>query len=290
MSGAKYQPFNDLGVKDFDALKDDINLRGVLYPIYVDEKDVTIDGHQRRRACAELHIDCPRIIVEGLSEDEKVALSVALNAFRRHLSGPERLAAISRLARLGWSARRIGSTLGVSHQTVLRATADEDDLPETRVGADGKPRPASRPTGPDGPVEPPEHVDPTTGEITSGSEPGEGEGGPDGQGTSGNGEGVGDEVPAPTPSAPESKADRDARIAAEQVAERNKAFGQNLIGFWTLLGTDGCLIPRFLEEWNPDQCPMFGVIAHQPVFTGEGMHRIADLIHKLAEEWEHANG
>lgn len=140
----KYQPFNDLPGRQFELLKADIAARGVVVPIAVDEYDNVIDGHQRRRACAELHRDCPKIIHEGLDDDEKMALAIALNAFRRHLTSDERNVAIQRLHLLGWSNRKIAEAVGVSEGTVRY---------HQRGGAQSY-APA-----------PPEGVDPGTGEI-----------------------------------------------------------------------------------------------------------------------------
>lgn len=175
----RYQPFYDLPAAQYEALKADIEAHGVLVPIVVDEDDVTIDGHQRRRACAELGIACPRDIRTGLTEEDKQNLAVALNAFRRHLSGTERANAVQQLRNIGWSTRRIGEQVGISHQAVqkhlksggnLVATSDEppsskdtvhrslaspvsnetpppnvDPALETVKGRDGKSYPASRP-------------------------------------------------------------------------------------------------------------------------------------------------
>lgn len=138
----KYQHFVDLSAAEFVRLRDDIERRGQLYPIVVDEEGTVLDGHQRRRACAELGIECQTIVLEGLTEQEKEGFAVAANAFRRHLTGVEKSKAISTLLALGWSSRRIGEAVGVSHQTVLRASG-----------------------GPDGPPEPPTGVDHETGEV-----------------------------------------------------------------------------------------------------------------------------
>lgn len=149
----KYQPFNDLPAAQFQVFKDDIEKRGVRVPIIVDEHDATIDGHQRRRACAELGIECPREVVAGLSEDEKVELALALNAFRRHLEAGERREAIQKLRNLGWSTRRIAKHEGISHQAVKKhiqkAKKQEADQVATPVATS----------------EPPSGVDPTTGEV-----------------------------------------------------------------------------------------------------------------------------
>lgn len=150
----KYQPFYDLSVTEFAALKDDIALRGVVIPIVVDENGVTIDGHQRRRACAELHIDCPRTVLKGATEDDKMALAIALNAHRRHLSGVERSKAVGRLRALGWSIRDIAETLNIGVATAHRDLAGvPDGTPETVTGKDGKTYSASQPERPPLPVD-----------------------------------------------------------------------------------------------------------------------------------------
>jgi ParB-like chromosome segregation protein Spo0J len=121
-----YQFFHDLPAAQYEALKADIAEHGVRVPIVVDEYDETIDGHQRRRAAAEVGAECPRHVIEGLNDDEKQGLAVALNAFRRHLSGTERSRAIKRLDDLGWSQRTIAETVGVNQSTVSRSLAPGD--------------------------------------------------------------------------------------------------------------------------------------------------------------------
>lgn len=143
----RYQHFHPLAASQFEQLKKDIEQKGVLVPIIVDENDKVIDGHQRRAVCAELHIECPKTVMAGLSEDEKHILSIVLNVFRRHLTASERQPALAELAQLGWSSRRIAEAVGVSHQTVSRALKSG------------------------GPSGPPANVDPETGEITDGAVP-----------------------------------------------------------------------------------------------------------------------
>lgn len=163
----KYQPFNDLPAAQFSGLVDDIAKRGVLLPILVDEDDKTIDGHQRRKAAAEAGVDCPKVVVEGLSEDEKQTLAITLNLFRRHLAGVERTKALQQLANLGMSTRRMADVLGLSKSTVHRDIGElsqmgQLDRPERVEGADGKSRPATMPER-----TPPPDVDPETGEVLS---------------------------------------------------------------------------------------------------------------------------
>lgn len=158
---SRYQPFNDLPASQYEALKRDVEARGIVNPILVDEHDKTIDGHQRRRVAAELGIDCPRIVLADLSEDDKLNLALALNTFRRHLAGVERSKALQQMANLGMSVRRIAAATGVPPTTVQRdlkagvPNGTPDEEPPRRTGADGKSYPASKPR----------KVDPETGEI-----------------------------------------------------------------------------------------------------------------------------
>lgn len=163
-----YQPFYDLPAAQFQALVNDVAARGVLLPIIVDEAGRVIDGHQRRRAAAEVGVECPKVVVAGLTEDEKQTLALTLNLFRRHLSGTERSRALQQLANLGLSTRRMADILGVSKSTVhndlrqLSNSGQLSDRPDRVRGADGKSRPATMPE------RPPVDVDPETGEIVSG--------------------------------------------------------------------------------------------------------------------------
>jgi ParB-like chromosome segregation protein Spo0J len=55
----RYQVMPDLLPEEYAGLKADIAIHGVKHPIDVDEEDNTLDGHQRRRICEELGIECP---------------------------------------------------------------------------------------------------------------------------------------------------------------------------------------------------------------------------------------
>lgn len=126
-----YQFFHPLPGQMYEALKASIAEHGVLQPIVVDENGVVLDGHHRKRACAELHVGCPSIVKDDLEGDaEKEAYVISTNALRRQLSGVERSQAIARLKVLGWSSRRIGEALGVNHSTIVRS-GGADAPPDT---------------------------------------------------------------------------------------------------------------------------------------------------------------
>ncbi len=174
-----FQPFNDLSASHFEMLKRDVEVRGIVNPILVDENDKTIDGHQRRRVAAELGIGCPRITVEGLTDDEKLSLAIALNTFRRHLTGVERSSALQKMAHLGMSTRRMAEATGLSQSTVTRELRPPESFDSG---------------GPDGP---PPGVDPETGEITASS--GSGDSATAEAGGSGDDESATTPSPAPNP-------------------------------------------------------------------------------------------
>lgn len=109
-----------LPAEDYDALKADIAVRGVQVPVVVDEHGVIIDGAHRDRAARELGVDCPRVVRDGLDDEGKRALALALNLRRRHLTAEQRRPLVQALRDLGWSTRAIAREAGVDHSTVVR--------------------------------------------------------------------------------------------------------------------------------------------------------------------------
>ena len=61
---------------EYESLKASIGRHGVEYPIIVDEQGGIIDGRLRRRACRELGIDCPTMVVGKLTLEQKRQLSL----------------------------------------------------------------------------------------------------------------------------------------------------------------------------------------------------------------------
>lgn len=150
---SQYQLLPDLCSDEYDALKADIQARGVMVPVELDEAGDILDGHHRVRACAELGItEYPRIIRPGMSEDEKREHVLALNLDRRHLTREQRQELVGRLRADGWSLRRIADRLHVTAPTVqqdlagVRNLTPEAEAPLTVTGTDGKHYPAKRPS------------------------------------------------------------------------------------------------------------------------------------------------
>lgn len=196
-----FQHFNDLEASRYEELKRDISERGVLIPILTDEDGNVIDGHQRRRICAELHADCPSVVVPDLTEDEKHQLAIVLNLYRRQLSGTERSKVIGELARMRLSTRRIGAILGVSHTTVLRNLPESGgaDAPPV-IGADGKEYPPTKPPRATGSSDQSHAPLADADGVPTGGEGREDEGGSDD--APATDEGAADPTTAPAPSEP----------------------------------------------------------------------------------------
>jgi transposase-like protein len=136
-----------LSPEERKALKADIRAYGVKVRIDVDEEGTIIDGHQRQQICDELGIECPRRVLAGLTEEEKLEHALRLNLKRRHLS-PEQKRELARTWReQGWTQKRIAQALGVAQPTIanwLREFIKSDKLPSTVQGKDGKAYPPKK--------------------------------------------------------------------------------------------------------------------------------------------------
>ena len=111
----------DLSDAEYQELKDDIALRGVMVPVEFDEHGHVLDGHHRLKACAELGLtEYPRVIRAGLTDEEKLMHARKLNIARRHLTQEQRRELIrAQLAETPkMSDRQIAAGLGVHHTTV----------------------------------------------------------------------------------------------------------------------------------------------------------------------------
>src|SRR5918995_1112338 len=72
MTCAPWQVMPPLSADEYQALKADIALRGVMVPVEYDQDGVIIDGHHRVRACQELGLtDWPRIARTYESEADR---------------------------------------------------------------------------------------------------------------------------------------------------------------------------------------------------------------------------
>jgi len=132
----RWQLLPDLTEEEFRALKADIAAQGILVALVIDEDTgEVIEGHHRLKAWTELRAegvkvpDYPKQVVRFANDDDRVAFVLAANLFRRHLTREQRAEVVARLRAEGWSLRRIGETVGVSHPTVLGDLKIGKDLP-----------------------------------------------------------------------------------------------------------------------------------------------------------------
>ena len=117
----KYQIMPDLTADEYNDLKTDISLRGVMIPIEYDEHGNVLDGHHRLRICGELGItDYPKVIRAGMTDIEKRFHARKLNIARRHLTQEQKRGFIrgQLVETPEKSDRQIATGLGVDHKTV----------------------------------------------------------------------------------------------------------------------------------------------------------------------------
>lgn len=147
-----YQVAPPLAADDLDRLRQSIiDHGGIMVPIRVDEAGVIIDGHHRAMIAQDLGIDCPREIVSGLSDDQKVEMARTLNRDRRHLDREQKrkMIAASLVAEPELSDRQHAAKIGVSPTTVgtvrsgLEASGDVSKL-DTRTDTAGRKQAAAK--------------------------------------------------------------------------------------------------------------------------------------------------
>lgn len=138
---SRYQLLPPLTPDEYESLKGNIKDRGVLQPVVVDERGEVLDGHHRAQVCDELGIEWPRVVLEGLTELEKVEQALMLNLGRRHLTQEQRRDLVLRLQADDHSVRWIAKATGISKSTVHRYVTPEgvrvpDGTPMTRREAE----------------------------------------------------------------------------------------------------------------------------------------------------------
>ncbi len=122
-----FQPMPELSAEQYNALKADIVLRGIVVPIVVDQHGRILDGHNRVRISEDLAVECPREIHHVVDDDEAADLAVTLNCARRHLSREQTRQVIAgEIARRpDDSNRAIARRVGCDHKTVASVRGGE---------------------------------------------------------------------------------------------------------------------------------------------------------------------
>lgn len=147
----RYQPvlkLPPLPSHQYEALKANIAVHGVLVPILVDSdgpRRKIIDGSHRKQIADALGYECPEIVQAGLEKNEKRILARALNLARRQLTTDQKRQLIADQLRETpeRSNRWVGKMLGVHHATVAGVRHELESVgqiiqQEHRVGNDGK--------------------------------------------------------------------------------------------------------------------------------------------------------
>jgi ParB-like chromosome segregation protein Spo0J len=132
-------------------LRASIEKHGVQVPVIVDEHGNVVDGHHRQKLAAELGVDCPRVVREGLTDEQKRTLARTLNTARRHLTRKQMRALIAgQLCDTPErSDRQIAASLGVHNETVNSVRKDLEARDgfrhvETRTDTKGRKQPAKK--------------------------------------------------------------------------------------------------------------------------------------------------
>jgi len=130
---------------EYQSVKASIARFGVQQPILVDENGRIINGRLRKRACDELGIECPSLVVGKLSLSQKQQLAFDLDSCRKHFktSAKKRLARFLLRTSPANSDRMIACAADLDHKTVgkLRTQMKQGgEIPHHThvVGKDGK--------------------------------------------------------------------------------------------------------------------------------------------------------
>lgn len=149
-------PFADLlpplTEREARDLREDIQQRGVIYPIVVSEKNEIIDGSNRLRIAVELGLtDISFDVKVELTLEEQRRMALDLNVHRRHLSRASKKRLIKQWLRDDptLSNKAIATDLGVDDKTIASArkeleTSSEIPKTEKRRGRDGRMRAAEK--------------------------------------------------------------------------------------------------------------------------------------------------
>ncbi|WP_166820506.1 ParB/RepB/Spo0J family partition protein [Thalassoroseus pseudoceratinae] len=144
----KYRIFPVATKQERAELRASIEAVGLRNSIVLDEYGQVIDGHERRDVCTELGIDwmAGADVRIGLSDDEKKALAIDLNLWRRPMQLPRRvrnkLIEIYLVANPELSETTVAELFGVSQPTINRRRKEliqMNKLPPavSTVGKDG---------------------------------------------------------------------------------------------------------------------------------------------------------
>src|SRR5262245_22355130 len=145
----RYQVMPDPSPEDRAALEASIAADGVLVPIDIDEEGNTLDGHQRQEISDQLGRECPRRVITGLTEAQKIEYAWQVNVARRQLSKAQKRQLAEKLWHDGQTQERIAQLLGVTQPTIANwvpefINSDKLHHSLTVQGRDGKQYPRTK--------------------------------------------------------------------------------------------------------------------------------------------------
>lgn len=108
----------NLSEEEYNALKEDIKLNGIKYPIIKDQNGNIVDGNNRKEICDKLKIDCPEKIIDYKDEKSASMDAFSLNIKRRQLSSEQKKNIAIGLNKLKWTQEEIAGIFGVDRTTI----------------------------------------------------------------------------------------------------------------------------------------------------------------------------
>lgn len=152
MTAYPYQTMPPLSAEEREQLEASILAHGIQVPVLLDEAGFPIDGHNRIELAEKHGLECPTVVRSGLSESEKIALSISLNIDRRQLTREQRreVIAASIKSHPELTDREHARRTGASPTTVGTVRSKLEDSGEvskldTRTDPRGYEQPAAKP-------------------------------------------------------------------------------------------------------------------------------------------------
>lgn len=256
-----------LDTDELDALANDIAEQGQLHPIVIDLDGTLLDGRNRLAACKKAKVAPTFTTYEG----DPVAYILGANLNRRDMTKGQKAMVVA--ACLETKQRDAAIVSGISNAYIGKAATVKKHAPDL------------------------------VGSVIAGKLPLD-----EAYKTAQSNKAASNDAEALLTALQESDPDLAAKVAAEELTlseavtlakrrakeaeqravDQTKSFAQSVCRLSAILGvgTPDATIARLLSEWRPDavqQVDTFNAL------SADGLHRVADLLHQTANEWETRN-
>ena len=256
-----------LDTDELDALASDIAEQGQLHPIVIDLDGTLLDGRNRLAACKKAKVAPTFTTYEG----DPVAYILGANLNRRDMTKGQKAMVVA--ACLETKQRDAAIVSGISNAYIGKAATVKKHAPDL------------------------------VGSVIAGKLPLD-----EAYKTAQSNKAASNDAEALLTALQESDPDLAAKVAAEELTlseavtlakrrakeaeqravDQTKSFAQSVCRLSAILGvgTPDATIARLLSEWRPDavqQVDTFNAL------SADGLHRVADLLHQTANEWETRN-